>query len=59
MGNNSSKFMADGQEYFDNLKGKVNAQTENGIPKSIDKLTALYEGQRTAEETTTPNPKYR
>ena len=48
--------MADGQKFFDNLKGKVIAQAEDGFRKSIDTLTAFHEGQRTAEETTTPNP---
>ena len=48
--------MADGQKFFDNLKGKVIAQAKDGFRKSIDTLTAFREGQRTAEETTTPNP---
>ena len=47
--------MADGQtKYFDNLKDKIIAQTRDEIPERIDQLTALYEGKRTAEETTTP-----
>ena len=47
--------MADGQtKYFDNLKDKMIAQTRDEIPKRIDKLTALYEAKRTAEETMTP-----
>merc|ERR1712126_190584 len=54
---NHRTIMADGRNFFEDLKNIVMAQTEDGIPKSIDKLTALYVGQRTAEETTTPNPK--
>ena len=47
--------MADGQtKYFDNLKDKIIAQTRDEIPKRIDKLTALYEAKRAAEETLTP-----